>query len=202
MAIKIKKVKLNNSFRKGTYFRVYDNVAKVTRYYKYSKGNTKRYQALNKYNESRDRSEKRKFEKEKNRGSSVIDILKTKAILHFRVDYGKNTNKAFEMKDSYIRMKVDSTMSKEDMFQLLEDTFFSIFSQQIGAGLINEIEVVEGLETNVSGDEEVVIVYKYSFKRSGNWKTIKVPISSARRDIEAERKFLANEDKYLRGKFK
>lgn len=188
--IEIKKVNLNNTFRKGEHWRVYDKVRKITRYYKVaSRGKTKsKVDSLNLFNKSVQKRESKGKTKTKD------DLIGTRAILHFRADYRPGTNKHFNLEDSYIRKKVPLWKTRDQIFQELETLFLETFSQQIGEALSLEL-VTSGLETGVSGAEEVVIRYKH---RRNDFQVIRVPLKTAEEDLQKMKAFFSNTGKYMR----
>lgn len=165
MTTKIKKVVLRGKFRKGAYFRIYDNTTKKANYYKIAgkKGVKTKAKALDKFSVS---TQKRL--KESGKG-----LLKKKATLHFRLDYRSEARSGhqFQMQDSYITARIPANQSEEETRQYLRGLFKEAFSDQFGnklAEMIDDENLIEGLEITDDALEGIRIKYNHGGR---GWRT-------------------------------
>lgn len=189
---RIKRVKLNNSSRKGYFFRVYNPDTKKTAYYKVAgkQGTKTTDEALTKFR-ARPRKIKLKVPKQEIEETEEYED----ATLHFRIDYdssgaGSRFHHQFLMKDSHITAQVPKNMSDEEVQRRLAELFEEAFAQEFGAPLSSLIEqdLVSGLERGNGRSDEIQIRYAHAKGRA--FQTITKSVGSVEKGrIEKEKFF-------------
>lgn len=198
MTLQVKRVVLrgvSSSSRRGAHFRVLDTETGRRSYYKATKARAPTKEAAKAKYAVAEQARRKRLEKTPKKNlapdekAEVADL--EDATLHFRLDYTGDARSGhkFQMRDSHITAKVPRGMPDDEVREYLRGLFREAFSDQFGgslSGMVEDDEMVEGLERGQGNSEGIRIRYNYGGK---GWKTADAKVGIVKDIITEKERF-------------